>query len=307
MSEQAHSRDADDHFARRRRPVDGDRPAERASSAPMHGPAQQFTTLTNRVLQLHEELRQARSQLASYGETLVAIERSIMPQRLPKVPGLDLAVHFAELEGAGGDFYDVSCLGPGRWAVVVVDVSGHGLAAAAVLTLVHALNHGLREQGMLPSPGAGMGMLNKQLAARYLAESDRFVTAFVGFYDVRTQVLKYASAGHPPPRLIRGNEVGRLDVVSGLPLGIDGASVYPDGVVQLQPGDRVVLFTDGITEGTNPVGEAFGDQRLDEALRLPANGAAEFLDHIVESVRTFRAGRPADDDETCLVAVVNPV
>lgn len=269
-----------------------------------HSRTQVLAATATRVLELEQQLRCARKQLAAYSKTLFDIQRSIMPQRLPEVPGLDLAAHFTELEEAGGDFYDVSPLGPESWAIVIADVSGHGLAAAAVLALTHALGHSLQEQGTPPSPGAALALVNGALATRYLVNSGQFVTALAGWYEARTQVFKYASAGHPFPRLIRGDVVRRLDGISGSPLGVDAESSYQEAAVQLREGDRLVLFTDGITECMNAAGELFGDQRLDEALRAPVTGAAELLQHIVHSVQEFRAGQPPRDDETCLVAVV---
>jgi sigma-B regulation protein RsbU (phosphoserine phosphatase) len=260
---------------------------------------------SDQVLQLRNELRHAREELERYGELLLTIQRSILPQQLPSVPGLDLAVHFADADGVGGDFYDVRPVGPRCWAIVIADVSGHGPAAAAILALVHALGNAV--QGQQVPPGAALALVNKPLATRYLANTGQFVTAFVGLYDAEAGVLTYASAGHPAPRLVRGNEVERLNHVSGLPLGIDETSVYGEESLRLLPGDRLVLFTDGITESTNAAHEFFGDERLDAVLRAPASTAAELLDHVVNSVRTFRAGRPAGDDETCLVAVVKPV
>jgi len=107
--------------------------------------------------------------------------------------------------------------------------------------------------------------------------------------------------------LVRGDSVQRLDGISGTPLGIDSKCVYAEKSVQLLPGDRLVLFTDGIIETTNPARELYGPERLDSAVRVPSRSAAELLDHVVSSIRTFRAGQPANDDETCLAAVVNPL
>jgi len=269
--------------------------------------AELYSALADRILQLNEELRHVRSQLRSCDEVLTAIRRSILPQQLPSVPGLDLAVHFADADGAGGDFYDVRRVGSSQWAIVIADVSGHGLAAAAVVALVHALSNALQSQDVPPSPGAALALINEPLASRYLENTGRFVTAFVGLYDADAQVLTYASAGHPPPRLVRGNEVQRLSGLSGLPLGIDKTSEFRNKTLQLEPGDRLVLFTDGITESTNAAHEFFGDEHLDEVLSGPTATAADVLDRVVESVLTFRGGRPADDDETCLVAVARPV
>ncbi len=267
---------------------------------PMH------TSTELQLQQTSAELRRTREQLARYGQALIAIHRAILPQRLPEVPGLDLAVHFAEAEGAGGDFYGVLPIAPQRWAIVVADVSGHGLAAAAVLALVHALSNSLQDQQTPPLPGAALSLVNRPLASRYLANTGQYVTAFVGWYEADTHILRYASAGHPPPRLIRGNEVLRLDAVSGMPLGINEASLYEEAVAQLQPDDALVLFTDGITESMNAARQLFGEQRLDAALSAPAKTAAELLGHILHALRAFRTRTSWDDDETCLVCRIKP-
>ena len=259
----------------------------------------------NRSLQ--DELREAREQLANYRETLVSIQRAMLPPQLPNVPGLEMAVHFADADGVGGDFYDVRPVAAGHWAIVVADVVGHGLGAAAILAVVHALGNGVDRQRVLAEPGAALGLVNGPLATRYLADTGKFVTAFVGLYDADAQVLTYASAGHPPPRLIRGNTVRRLEDVSGLPLGLDQTSAYEQSSLELRPGDRLVLFTDGITESRNAAHSLFGEERLDAVLEASANSAAALLDRVTSSVRAFRKGRPADDDETCLIAVVNPI
>lgn len=255
------------------------------------------------IRQLRDELRQAREELTRYGALLFTIQNSILPQQLPDVSGVDLALHSAQVNGPGGDFYDVRLIGPNRWAFVVADVSGHGLAATAILVLVHTLGSAVQGE---QAPGAALALVNAPLATRYLANTGRFVTAFVGLYDTEAQTLTYASAGHPPPRLVCGNAVRRLDAVSGLPLGIDKASEYKSETVQLHAGDRLVLFTDGITESANAAHELFGDKLLDAALAAPANSAADLLKRVVDSVKTFRGRRPASDDETCLVALVKP-
>jgi sigma-B regulation protein RsbU (phosphoserine phosphatase) len=264
------------------------------------------TDSSDEILRLKEELRHARQRLERYGELFLAIQRSIVPQQLPSVPGLDLAVHFAGADGAGGDFYDVFPVGSNHWVIVIADVSGHDLAAAAILALVHALGNAVQSKQGPTRPDAALALINKLLATRYLANTGQFVTVFAGLYDAEHQVLTYSSAGHPPPRLVRGNEILRLDAVSGLPLGIDMTSEYGREPVQLRSGDRLVFFTDGITESRNAAHELFGDDTLDAIVRAPASTAAELVSRIVVAVQTFQAGR-AIDDETCLVAVVTPV
>lgn len=266
-----------------------------------------MATYTSEVIPELNRYRQAHDELQRYSDLLVAIQRSIMPQQLPTVPGLDLAAHFTDVDETGGDFYDVRPVGPDHWAIVIADVSGHGLAAAAILALVHALGHAVQGRQNPAQPGDALASINKPLAARYLAGTGQFVTAFVGLYDAQTRTLTYSSAGHPPPRLIRDHQVRHLDCDSGLPLGIDKTSVYGNETLQLIPGDRLVMFSDGITESTNEARDFFGEKRLDALLRAPASTAADLLKRVVNSVKTFRAGRPALDDETCLVAVVKPV
>ncbi len=256
------------------------------------------------IVELNDKLRHAREELEHYGELLLMIQKAILPQQLPSVPGLDLAVHFADADGPGGDFYDVHPIGPYHWAIVIADVCGHGLAAAAILGLVHALANAVQDQQGPTAPAAALALINRPLATRYLADTGQFVTAFVGLFDATSQVLTYSCAGHPPPRLVRGSEVRRLNAASGLPLGIEESCEYWNGTLHLLAGDRLVLFTDGMTESTNAAHDLFGDNRLDAVLTAPVSSAAELLDRTVDSVRTFRAGRPADDDETCLVAVV---
>lgn len=255
----------------------------------------------------HDALCEARQQLASYRDTLLTIQRAILPRQLPDVPGLDLAVHFAGSDGVGGDFYDVRPVASGRWAIVIADVVGHGLGAAAILALVHALGNALDRQRVPAEPGTALALVNGPLATRYLADTGKFVTAFVGLYDAQAQVLTYASAGHPPPRLVRGDTVCRLHDVSGVPLGLDGTSTYDQSSVELRPGDRLVLFTDGVTESMNAAQSLYGDERLDAVLSARVNSAAELLRRVASSVRVFREGRPAGDDETCLIALVKPI
>lgn len=261
------------------------------------------TFVSSELRQLRRQLGQARKELAQYGELLLAIQKSILPQRLPDVPGLELALYSAQIEGAGGDFYDVRSIGPKQWAFVIADVSGHGMLAAAILLLVHAL--GTAVQGD-QAPGTALAIVNGPLATRYLANTGRFVTAFVALYDAKERTLTYASAGHPPPRLIRGGEVQRLGAESGLPLGIDKTSVYRNETLQLKPDDRIVLYTDGITESANSSRQYFGDAQFDAVLKGPARSAAELLTRVVDSAKAFRANRPAADDESCLVALVKP-
>ena len=259
--------------------------------------------MIDRVFQLHEELRQTRASVARYKELLLGIQKVILPERLPLVPGLDLALHFSPIDEVGGDFYDIRPAGPGKWAITVADACGHGLGAATVMALAHTLGAVWHDRAPPRSLGVALNEIN-QLLVHYLADTGRFATAFVSIYDACNRDLAYASAGHPPPRLVRDGQVLPLDAVSGPPLGIAETSVYEEASQRLSPGDHVVFFTDGITEARNAEQEFFGDSRFDEALALPAATAAEVVARVTAELRTFRASRAPDDDETCLACCV---
>src|SRR5262249_9503733 len=117
----------------------------------------------------------------------------------------------------------------------------------------------------------------------------------------------YAVAGHPPPRLRRGrSHVRPLGVTAGLPLGIAEEETWTEREVTFQPGDALLLYTDGIFEGMNGAGEPFGTSRLDEALRLGPSRAGRLVEHIERQYRAFANGSPDMDDRTLLAAVAVP-
>jgi sigma-B regulation protein RsbU (phosphoserine phosphatase) len=134
-----------------------------------------------------------------------------------------------------------------------------------------------------------------------------FATAFYGVYDSQRRRLRYVNAGHPPPRLRRGAYTVR-DVAgtSGLPLGIVPDETWKEQEVCLRPGDVLLLYTDGFLEGTNPSGEPFGRQRLDDALRLAPLRAGPLVQHVERQYQDFCNGIPDMDDRTLLAAVAVP-
>jgi sigma-B regulation protein RsbU (phosphoserine phosphatase) len=171
------------------------------------------------------------------------------------------------------------------------------------MAVTHSIAHMLG--GPSCPPSRMMNFVNQHLTARYTGGSGTFVTAFYGVYDPATRTLSYSSAGHPAPRLIRSRRLIPVNHLAGLPLGIDEAEAYPDARLTLQPGDTLVLYTDGITEARNPEGDMFGEAGLDTAASaccLP--DAAKTLQAILDHLDTFRAGRRLNDDRTLLVARV---
>lgn len=229
------------------------------------------------------------------------IQRSLLPTTLPTIPGLALAAHYQTSQRAGGDYYDFFALPDGRWGLLIADVSGHGTPAAVVMAVTHCIAHTL--PGAPTPPGLLLEHLNHHLTRRYTRDSGRFVTAFYAEFDPATRRLKFASAGHNPPRLRRCGQadVLSLDQANTLPLGIAPDWSFPVEAVDLQSGDRLVLYTDGIIEAANERGELFGAERLDGILKDCSGTADQTRDRILQEIEAFTDSLPAADDRTLLV------
>jgi len=255
-------------------------------------------------LVLKEQLRDALQQMDRELQVVAGIQRSLLPARLPKIPTLDLATHYETSAQAGGDYYDFFPLPDNRWGIFIADVTGHGTPAAVVMAITHALAHTI--PGPPDPPGRMLDYLNEKLCSHYTSDSMTFVTAFYGIYDPKRRTLTYASAGHPPPRLKRCDDgtMTSLNAVNDVPLGVDAGTRYEAAEHQLHVGDQIIFYTDGISEAFNPAGEQFGAERLDEILTACRPGAQVLIEAVLDAVKTFTAGRPADDDRTLLVAKV---
>ena len=149
---------------------------------------------------LREELKDAYEIVERELKVVADIQRSLLPQVLPKIPTLELAAYYRTSRWAGGDYYDFFPLPDGRWGILIADVSGHGTPAAVMMAITHSLAHacpGPRTRRPLCS-GMSTGAFD-----RYTASNEVFVTAFYGVYDPAKRTLTYSSAGHNPPRLKR--------------------------------------------------------------------------------------------------------
>jgi sigma-B regulation protein RsbU (phosphoserine phosphatase) len=253
-------------------------------------------------LVLSEELKRAYEAVDREMKVVAEIQRSLLPARLPTIPTMELAAHYQTSQRAGGDYYDFFALPGGQWGVLIADVSGHGVPAAVLMAITHAIAHCY--PGPCQPPGELLTHVNRQLAAHYTAESGTFVTAFFGIYDPARRELTYANAGHNPPRLKRCSDgsMASLDGTGGLPMGIFPDETYRNHTYSLVSGDQLIFYTDGITEAPNAAGEMFGLERLDRVLTNCSLQASSLLDAVLTAVHDFTEGRPATDDRTCLVA-----
>jgi phosphoserine phosphatase RsbU/P len=262
-----------------------------------------FGRATSNLL-LSDELKQAYQALDRELKIVAEIQRSLLPVPLPTIPTLDIATHYQPSQRAGGDYYDFFHLPTGKWGIFIADVSGHGTPAAVLMAVTHVIAH--THPGPPQPPAKVLDYLNRHLANMYTRQNENFITAFYGVYDPTDRTLTYASAGHNPPRLKRCQDgtLLALDRADGFPLGITADGTYDEYTQQLQQGDQIIFFTDGITEASNPEGKLFGTGRLDQVLENCAVQAKGLLDSLLRSVEEFAAGHPADDDRTLIVARV---
>ena len=243
-------------------------------------------------------------------ERIGAIQRALLPDRTPEIPGVRIAVNYETSDVAGGDLYDVHELGAdpdragtrdGRWVIVIGDVSGHGPGAAVVMAMVESML--MSYPHAEPSPGEILRFLNRRLCHKRIEES--FVTATIGIYDPSRRHLVYGSAGHPPILVRRGATSGgpaveKLDGAGGPPLGVLPDVEYTESAVDLSPGDTLAFYTDGITEARSPDGGFFGVGGLEEAMVECRNDAVCVVKQVTAQVKRHEAGGPVTDDQTIL-------
>jgi serine phosphatase RsbU (regulator of sigma subunit) len=220
------------------------------------------------------------------------MQRSLLPQSRPELPGLDVGHVYAPSTRVevGGDVYDFLVLPDGRLAVVLGDVSGHGIEAAADMAMAKFVFRSLVRDH--PEPGELLAAANEVVLGE--VGVGRFVTMLCLTLDPRSGELACACAGHPPPRILTPRGVPEQVRVSGLALGVESGQSYEVTTLQLEPGAAAVLFTDGLLEARHD-GELYGEQRLDGALARHAGLAApELARAIVEDCHAF-AGELGDD------------
>jgi serine phosphatase RsbU (regulator of sigma subunit) len=237
-------------------------------------------------------------------EEELGFARRIQEGLLPTVlsfPGLEIAARIRFCLEVAGDFYDVVPMRDGRILLAVGDVAGKGVGAALLMANVQASLRAMKDTGLrLSETVAEINSLVFQNTPDYL-----FITLFVAMYDPQTRELVYVNAGHNPPIFYPlGGPAKSLDE-GGLVLGVTPAVLYEQGVVHLQPGDLLLMYTDGVTEARGGVDDEFGEGRL--VRMLPALSAAPLesaLDSIEGEVRLFTGRDEMDDDFTLLVVRV---
>jgi serine phosphatase RsbU (regulator of sigma subunit) len=232
------------------------------------------------------------------------IQVALLPDRLPEFPGYELhGVNLAS-RGVSGDYYLVTERAAGgqsgrECVLMIADVSGKGMTAALVAACLEALSAGPIEEGL--PPDAICTRIARLLYARTSAES--FATAFLGVLEPASGRVRYANAGHNPALLVRVSGTIEQLVATGTPLGVLPAARYPASEIVLEPGELLVLYTDGIVEATNPADEEYGLERLVEAVaRNRRAPLAELVRALDADLEAFASGVPFADDRTLVLA-----
>ncbi len=228
------------------------------------------------------------------------IQETLLPQKLPEVPGFELYGGNTASWHVSGDYYQIIGCNDGKTCMLLVaDVSGHGMAASLLTASFEALAAGMIEDGRPPEEICTK--VSRRLYRR--TPPERYATAFVVRLDLESGKIDYANAGHNQGLLISASgEVEELGS-TGMPVGLVEESEYGSGQTSLQPGDALVIYTDGITETFDPDGEQFGLERLVEACRRTRSAPLDdMVAAIHEDLDAFARGVPFADDRTLVIA-----
>jgi sigma-B regulation protein RsbU (phosphoserine phosphatase) len=253
------------------------------------------------------------------------IQQSFLPKVLPQIPGAEIAAAMSPARNVGGDFYDVIPLSGGRLGLIVADVSGKGIPAALFMALARTLlrSHSLSAQpryltealesanvrrlmrsgsmGALAALGA-VRQTNEYLLAHH-GESSMFLTLFYAVYEPQSRLLTYVNAGHNPPLLYNVHSGERVWLPpTGVAIGLLAGHDFEVQERHLEPGDLLVIYSDGVTEAFDPRREQFGVERLAAAMvSLATRSAEDILAGITEAVTDFVEGAPQSDDLTLAI------
>ena len=259
-------------------------------------------------VQTHLVLRGIREQLASQLftiqkelETARQIQLSILPHVIPNIHRLDIAARYIPMTSVAGDFYDFIVVDDKHVGILVADVSGHGMPAALIasmlkIALAAQVPHAAHPEQVL------LG-LNQALCGKF---QHHYVTAVYAFVDMEKRTLTYAGAGHPPLLVWGRSREGVQDLTeNGLFLGKFDFATYSSVELSLAPDDWVLLYTDGIPETANPAQTEFGDERFRQFLAsAQCDSSSQFADQLLAEVSRWSARGPEDlNDDITMVAV----
>ncbi|HTP07939.1 MAG TPA: PP2C family protein-serine/threonine phosphatase, partial [Anaerolineae bacterium] len=248
-----------------------------------------------------EERRRLESDL----ELSQKVQQALLPQQVPDIPGMQLAAFSQPAHIVGGDYFDFFHFRDNTHGLVIADVVDKGMAASLLMASLQASLRILVAES--DSPAAVAQRLNSLFI--HNIHLTQFVTLFIARYDPITRVLQYCNAGHNQPLLYRQRPAGTSQAFwlepTGAAIGLVEEFIFKDAAVTLQPGDTLLLYTDGVTDTRNRQGIEFRPQGvLDFMQQYAALPAADLARELRRTLQGFAAGRPLDDDTTFVVGKV---
>ena len=266
-----------------------------------------LSTLRRQLEQKNQELADWRTELERDLEAARLTQQTIIPQRLPALPGWDLAAHYEPVIQVGGDIYDWLRLPDGRLFFWIADATGHGASAALLTALAKLLfRHAVAEAS---SPAEILRIVHADFRATFKGRS--LLTAMGVALDPASGILAMAGAGHPPLLVLRGD--GRVESLRSQcpPLGLAADLVPTEDIVTLAAGDGLLLFTDGMYDALNPAGERMELDAFEECARQAAGEeerpfttgtASDFLEDLLAKLKAFSGGAAFSDDVAAVAA-----
>lgn len=258
--------------------------------------ASQVAIIIEKVM-LHEQLIE-KKRLEGQLEVARQVQLELLPANDPVIEGFDISAYNFPTEEVSGDYYDWVRIHDDEIGIVVADVSGKGVPAALLMAFLRASLRAATHIGY--SPHISMSKVNYLLWESI--ERNQFVTAFYGLLDASNRTLAYTNAGHNPPLLMDAEGNARFIDRGGVPLGMFRDTRYYEYYLTLEPGELLLLYTDGVTEANNPKGQEYGTDRLVRALKdsrhLSARALIDFIQH---DVLEWTDGLGATDDITFFV------
>ena len=262
--------------------------------------AETFNRMTQALHAAHEQEMEAKAMEHELG-IAAEIQANLVPKRMLKVPGYDISAYYRPSKEVGGDYYDFIEMDETHAGLIVADVSGKGIPGSLVMSMTRALIRMEAERFKNTSPAQTLVHVNRMLAQDI--KKGMFVTAIYVILDKTTNMIAVASAGHNPMLLIKSN--GKVLKINpkGIALGFDKGPVFERTIseefIQLEKGDRIVMFTDGTVEAMNADSEEFSDEKFEElSAKLTARESNQFLNLIVKALDEHKGDAPQHDDQT---------
>ncbi len=249
-----------------------------------------------RIKILKDELKKALDKLNNELEVVRRIQLSFVPEKFPEIDNINFSAYYNIMNKTGGDYLDIIELNDENVAIIVADVEGHGIYSTVFMAIIKTiLNVGLRN---IFKPSESLNLLNNYILS--LTTETKFATVFYGIINKKTKNLKYANAGHPFPIILnkKNGEIKKLESKRGFPVGLfpSKEDTYLDGSFDLEPGNRIFVFTDGIIEAKDKNGNFYREERLiDMIIKTKDLPIEEAKNKIIENVVQFSQNNLNDD------------